>query len=117
MIGERDSIESMRRFSILLFAFVLAFNAVSLSAYAFSCDMSSSVEMSEMDCHEKMADQQNHCDGVCFCQHVMLGQQALAYDSIETPVVFEKHVYLKQKFDIFTSNMTFPPFRPPILAS
>ncbi|MBI1300585.1 MAG: hypothetical protein GC137_02905 [Alphaproteobacteria bacterium] len=107
----------MKRYLLLFFVLSFAMQVVSLSAYAFSCDMTAS-ETQEMNCHEMVEKQaeskQKHCDGVCFCQHVMIGQHAVIQKADFLAFSVNSFTHIKSE-DVFVfAHKTSPPFKPPI---
>ena len=119
---ECATMKGMKRFAIFALVFCFALNAVSLSANAFSCEMTAKPASSEeMNCHDagdqEQKDDKTHCEDVCFCQHVMLGQQILKFEGVSVPISFEKENFLLLKEQVHNSNKIFPPFRPPIYNS
>ncbi len=115
--------KDMKRLAFFVIALVFAVNTVSLSAFAFSCDMDQKpvAGEQEMNCHEaeKTKDNktQNHCEGVCFCQHVMIGQHVLLSDVVTPSAIFEKERLLPLSDQFIYLVTPAPPFRPPISIS
>ena len=110
----------MKRFLLFFVACTFAMNMASLSAYAFSCDMSQA-EKVEMSCHEAekqdpqdTQNPQNHCDGICLCQHVMIGQQAYLKEAAVMPVSAHSFMTITAEDIYIFAHKTSPPLRPPI---
>ncbi len=76
----------MRRFALFIFAFIFAFNTISL-AYASTCPMvlDTKTQAQDPECHdmEGMQDDKQskttstQCEGICLCMAVLLNGHAL----------------------------------------
>lgn len=86
LFGEYVTMRVMRRFALFIFAFIFAFNTISL-AYASACPMvletKTQVQAQDPECHdmEEMQDDMQgkttQCEDICLCMAVLLNSSAL----------------------------------------
>lgn len=120
----------MKRFVLFFFMFVFALNTVVLAASANACKMerggvTAEQAMPDMpNCHKKSDNSQQkqgetpHCNGVCFCQHLISSHHILPFAeavSFTHSFVKDSPASLAQRAAHFLTLS--PPHRPPIFIS
>lgn len=121
----------MRRIFLFLIGFMLAFNTVSLSAYASACPhgpgYGAQNEQAEdaIPCHETGVQKQagshktdqtpGHCAGVCFCLHAAFGPVAALVRTSDflADLPFMKNLIPPAGPDRFATRLAVPLERPP----
>lgn len=106
---------------------VFAVNTVALSAYANACQMNAPQVVSEQasadmpDCHKKMEQEEKqsstHCEGVCFCKHVLINSHFLTAPDIDLAVFSTKELRVQAVDEYGIAIAAAPLFRPPITIS
>ena len=113
----------MKKLFVFILMVMFLANTFVVSAWAKPCVKSSSFVMAQdmranmdadMPCHdEKQQSQTQHCDGLCLCLHVAMGQTVILndFDVLEPLNISEVQFTISQ--DALVSRQTAPPRRPP----
>ncbi len=113
-----------KKIFMLVIMTVFLWNTLSLSAYANSCEknnpQTNQAKADLPDCHKKSETkppQSKHCEGICFCQHILLNAHIMTAPDMGIAIIPIKETLIQGFHTALKTQTPPPPYKPPIFVS